>query len=234
MEVEIPEDSYFAVRVDGRGFHQLTGEMEKPFDIHFAQTMDQAALYTAKEFNAMFAYTQSDEISYFFDKNTSLFNRRPEKFISLLASCTTMRFKGESGLDGMFDGRVIILDLWSDVEDYLEERQEDCYRNAVNGASLYNFIKRYGGSTSTATKQLNGLKQPDLIATMQKDAVWVNYPFRFKNGSLVRKNTYAKAGYDPRNNELTVTTRTKWEVGIAPIFRYLTVSDMKEYLEVDH
>ena len=234
MNVEIPEDIYFAVRVDGNNFHRLTAEMEKPFDKQFGSGMDKAALDTAEEFNALCAYTQSDEISYIFDKECNLYNRRREKFLSLLASCTSGKFTSETGLHCMFDARVIPLKEWFDVEQYLEERQEDCYRNAVNAAALYNYIKHGDWTTSSATKQLHGLKQHELIATMEKDDVWMSYPFRFKNGSLARKNTYDKAGYNPKDNEITVTTRTKWEIGIAPIFRYLTTSDIKNYLGVDY
>ena len=137
-------------------------------------------------------------------------------------------------MNNEFDGRIILLPHWFEVEEYLEERQEDCYRNAVNAASLYSYMKHGDWTASAAAKQLKGLKQHELIATMGKDVVWDGYPYRFKNGSLARKITYDKAGYDPRDNKLTVTTRTKWEIGIAPIFRYLTTSDIKNYLEVDH
>lgn len=51
------------VRLDGKSFHTLTKNFVKPFDRDFRSLMAQTAMFLLQESGAVFAYTQSDEIT---------------------------------------------------------------------------------------------------------------------------------------------------------------------------
>ena len=70
---------YIVARLDGRGFTQLTKDIHQfqaPFDPRFRDLMLGAAEALVTEFNAIYAYTQSDEISLLFPLTCNLFNRK--------------------------------------------------------------------------------------------------------------------------------------------------------------
>lgn len=87
-----------AIRVDMKAGHSFTKSFEKPFDKLFMKTMQDTMLYCCKNIeNCIFAYTQSDEITFVLmdDKtiNTEAwFNYRTDKLCSITASMATMAF----------------------------------------------------------------------------------------------------------------------------------------------
>ena len=87
------DGAWIILRLDGRGFSKLTeAHFAKPFDPHFKEAMTLATLATAQDFNAVLAYTQSDEISLLLHKDTQLFDRRVEKLTTLSASLASVTF----------------------------------------------------------------------------------------------------------------------------------------------
>lgn len=94
---KIPPTGYVIIRIDGRAFHTLTKDMDKPFDSMFVEAMDRAALTALNEMDAVLAYVQSDEITVVISpcgrRQDSLpFNGRVEKLTTLAASAATTGF----------------------------------------------------------------------------------------------------------------------------------------------
>ncbi len=71
--------NWIVVRIDGRGFHKFSAkyEFEKPNDIRALNLMNEAASGVMKEISeVILAYGVSDEYSFVFHKDCSLFDRR--------------------------------------------------------------------------------------------------------------------------------------------------------------
>ena len=97
VESRLTHVGYAIARIDGRSFHRLTRDMEKPFDSWFVAAMDHAAKRAMKGVDAIAAYVQSDEISLIIDPHgksgCSLpFDGRVEKLVSLSASSAAVGF----------------------------------------------------------------------------------------------------------------------------------------------
>lgn len=61
----LAEGQHIVVRVDGHGFSKFTAQhFEKPFDPAFHECMVQTTQALLEEFGGLYAYTESDEISY--------------------------------------------------------------------------------------------------------------------------------------------------------------------------
>ena len=94
----LPRRTYTIIRIDGKAFHSLTQNFDKPFDYTFINQMDETAKYLCKNIQgAKFAFVQSDEISILmtdFDKiNTSAwFDGNVQKIASISASMATSKF----------------------------------------------------------------------------------------------------------------------------------------------
>src|SRR5690348_14915851 len=81
------------LRLDGRGFTRLTGQrFEKPFDPKFHELMIHTARVLFEELQAVYAYTESDEISLLFRPEWDLFDRELEKAVSVSAGIASAAF----------------------------------------------------------------------------------------------------------------------------------------------
>lgn len=86
------------VRVDGRAFHTLTRQCEKPFDERLIDSMAQTAVALCQEIDgAQLAYVQSDEISvlgvdYVTPDSETWFGGNVQKIVSVAASRATVAF----------------------------------------------------------------------------------------------------------------------------------------------
>ena len=221
--LQIPKGVYFAVRADGHSFHKVGEEFMKPIDPRFVQLMHKVVLGVSDQFNPSCAYTQSDEISFIFIPDEDQFNRRVEKFVSLIASSCSSYFSLASQMQVEFDARIIYLPNWTDVWDYLMNRQEDCFRNCINSHALYSVMIEQGLNTSGATKFLHGYGQEELLEVIldRKVFIWEKVPDTYKYGAMNRKINYTKVGYNPKDNELASVERSQWCMDSAPNFALL-------------
>lgn len=91
-KIRTPCGCKIIARLDGRGFHRLTRELdfERPYDPFFASCMVETSINLMKEFSPIFIYTFSDEINILFENLP--FNGRIEKLNSILASFTGTSF----------------------------------------------------------------------------------------------------------------------------------------------
>ena len=160
-------------------------------------------------FQAVYGYTQSDEISILFHPNENSFSRKERKFISILAGEASARFSLSLGDIAAFDARIALLPTTALVVDYFRWRMEDAARNCLNGY-CYWMLRKKGQSADQAAQALKGLgralKQDLLLAegiNFNDIATWQ------KRGSGVYWQQAEKNGLDPRSGESVIASRRK-------------------------
>ncbi len=152
---------YMVTRLDGRSFTRLTKEVhsfEAPFDPRFRDLMVETAEYLMSgcDFNMVYGYTESDEISLLFGLEENSFGRKLRKLISILAGEASAKFSLLLGALASFDCRISQLPSLELVVDYFRWRSEDAHRNALNG-HCYWLLRKQGQSIGEATAALKGL-----------------------------------------------------------------------------
>jgi tRNA(His) 5'-end guanylyltransferase len=134
-------------RIDGKCFTLFTHDCKKPFDSRIMDTMEYAALETAKEIQGFkVGYVQSDEFSYVAIDYTSLtssgwFDYNTSKIISVSSSIFTANFNYRWNKDynddflqpkiAYFDSRVFNVPR-EEVCNSLLWRAQDWNRNSIN------------------------------------------------------------------------------------------------------
>ncbi len=147
----------FLVRLDGRNFRRVLENFEKPYDLRFAKIMVECCKDTMREFNAAFAYTFSDEVTFLM---RDVFGCRLEKIDSIVASELASRVSLKLGFPVSFDSRVIFASL-DEIWDYLAWRQDEAWRNHLNSYAFYTLLKEIGDRRKVQ-KMLEGRKSPEL------------------------------------------------------------------------
>lgn len=189
----LPRRTYTIIRIDGKAFHTYTKGLEKPYDKHFNQCMDDAAFVLLKEVQGgLFVYTQSDEISVvlqdFVEQDTQAwFDGNLQKICSVSSSIVTSIFASvhdhpkDLFRKAFFDSRVFTIADRNEVTNYFVWRTRDCIRNSINSLGQHYFSSKelYGENTSEVQEMLH-----------TKGINWNDYEKRFKNGSLQNKNGY--------------------------------------------
>lgn len=200
----LPRRTYTIIRIDGKAFHAYTKGMLKPYDVSLMDAMD----YTAEKLcehiqGAVFAYTQSDEISVLlcdFNRITTdaWFDGNVQKMASVSASMASAFFNDaiKSIALAFFDSRVFTIPDPTEVENYFIWRQQDCIRNSISmtAQSLYSQKELKGKSTT----------EMDDMA-FQKGVIWNDMPDGFKRGRMVTKECF----------ETNEGTRSKWKANDA-------------------
>lgn len=183
------------VRIDGKGFHNYTKGLERPYDLSFSNTMIEVTKMLVQDTHARIGYTQSDEITlswYQEDyKSQIFFNGKTQKMISVIASMATAYFN-ELAYDNIpskresyafFDCRVWnVPTLWEASNVFLW-REQDATRNSIQMAtrSVY--------SHKECTNKNVGQLQEMLH---QKGINWNNYPDFFKKGTYIARKKYTE------------------------------------------
>lgn len=170
------------MRLDGKSFHTFTRDMERPFDDKFIKNMASLTEYICSNIQgAVFAYTQSDEISILIHNYKKLdsqawFGNEVQKMTSISAGLASAWFTGEYGRTAIFDSRVFVLPE-SEVVNYFIWRQQDATRNSINmlAQSLYSHKQLMGKNTS---------KMQDMM--MEKGVNWNDLDTWKKRGLSVR------------------------------------------------
>jgi len=151
---------FMVARLDGRNFTRLTKEVcrfEAPFDERFRDLMVATAESVMScGFRAIYAYTESDEISLLLDPAEAQFGRKLRKYHSLLAAEASAKFSLLLGQVATFDCRISQLPGVELVVDYFRWRNEDAARNALS-AWCYWTLRKSGLGQGEATQQLEGL-----------------------------------------------------------------------------
>jgi len=86
------------VRVDGRSFHKVCRKLAKPYEPLMLEAMVNTMFYVVSEMaGAVFAYQQSDEITFVLRNDQSLdsepwYDNRVQKIVSIVSSLATLGF----------------------------------------------------------------------------------------------------------------------------------------------
>ncbi|MCK9150334.1 tRNA(His) guanylyltransferase Thg1 family protein [Methanobacterium alcaliphilum] len=234
--LKMPGGSRILLRLDGRGFYNFSKNigLKKPFDPFFAEVMVNTAINIFREFAPSFIYTFSDEFNIVLDDVP--FSGRLEKIDSVFASFTATSFlfnwarskfleKSEIKNEELFktlsavsfDCRVIPLSREL-VGEYFKQRQNEAWRNCLNGYTYWTLRKEMGKNEAMAN--LNGLKSNQMHELLFKRGINIaEVPSWQKRGVGVYKVNKKVVGYNPLTKEEVSTTRkkisTNWDL---PLF----------------
>lgn len=185
----LPRRTYTILRVDGRAFHNLTKELDRPYDEDFMLIMDAVAMELCYEVQgARLAYVQSDEISVLYTDfeapgTQAWFGGVLAKQISIGAAIASQSFNSTSGItdkirtQAEFDARVFTLSDPVEVANYFLWRQQDATRNSIlmAGQAYFSHRELQGKSTGEVQEML----------WSQKQVNWNDYPEGFKRGRVI-------------------------------------------------
>lgn len=217
------------VRIDGRGFGKALRQLKfnKPYDIRFARGVADSteAFFKKSGINPLLAYLFSDEINLLFIKDLP-FNGRLEKIDSVIPSfiSSALVIALNSSEPLSFDSRVVIIDTAHIVE-YLNWRQEECWRNLISSYGFYLLIDD-GMTSSQAAEKLKGMKSDQLHELAWDHGInLAETPSWQRRGILIYKEKFEKPGLNQLTKEEIRIPRTRivqdWE---PPIFKTETGS----------
>ncbi|MEP6715852.1 MAG: tRNA(His) guanylyltransferase Thg1 family protein [Terriglobia bacterium] len=186
LRVYLPRRAYFVLRIDGRGFHKFTDDLERPYCRRLANALDEAALFLCKEMiGCRFAYGQSDEYSFLltdFEKEDAplWFDGNVQKMVSVSASLFTGAFNRafQSSKVAAFDSRIMVISRRPEVENYFVWRQLDASANSLNMLASAHYPHEELVKRSTSEKH-------DLLHA--KGVNWAKEKPDFKRGRVVRR-----------------------------------------------
>ena len=218
----LPRRTYTLLRLDGKSFHTYTKNLKKPFDNDLFEDIDKAIIAMLPEIQgAVFAYTQSDEISIlltdFATPNTDAwFDGNLQKMCSVSASIITAEFNmlrvlrsqgsyfhpNNLPTSAYFDARVFTIPDRIEVMNYLVWRNQDCARNSVSMVAQSLF----------SHKELHGKNTKDKHDMMHEKGVnWAtDYTDGQKNGRLIVKEEYDCMTHGGPNHS-TQTPQIIWQ-----------------------
>lgn len=147
LDYKINKENYI-IRLDWKWFSKFTKQFfEKPYDKTLDSIFQKVTEELFKDFKIILAYTQSDEITLYFDKtNIWFYNNRIQKIISLIASKTTALFIKElhkhklfeaAEVSPIFDARIFEVNNLQEVYKSFEFRYFDCLRNSKLNLSMF-------------------------------------------------------------------------------------------------
>ena len=219
----LPRRCYVICRVDIRAAHSYLRGADKPYDYAFMADMDATALALCQEISgAVFAYTQSDEISVLmtdFDGpgTEPWFGGVVQKVCSIAAATATLalnaRRPAAPGAGAMFDARVFPVPDPVEAGNYFVWRQRDAVRNSVTMAAQAAFgHSRLDG--------VNGEQKQELLLA-EAGIDWNAYPDGAKRGRVVvRRSGVREVAFKHKHTgaeETASVLRTWWEVEPAPL-----------------
>ena len=212
--LKIPCGSNIIVRIDGRTFSRLSRDLklEKPFDEKFTKIMVETCKDFFKEFNPFFIYTFSDEINILLSDIP--FGGRIEKLNSVFASFMAGSFTIKALDNGnqierpiSFDSRIIPLSNQLVVE-YFKERQNEAWRNCINGYAYWTLRKDY--NKKEAVKMLKEKKSSNLHDILfEKGINLADLPSWQRRGVGIYKKVVLIDGYNPIENKKVSSKRKK-------------------------
>jgi tRNA(His) 5'-end guanylyltransferase len=213
--LRLPPGAWVVLRVDGRGFTRLTeARFEKPFDPRFHAGMVEAARALLEELQALYAYTESDEISLLLPRAWDPSDRELEKAVSLSAGLASAAFSLACGLRAAFDGRAVPCPTDGQVVDYFRWRQADAARCALNGWCYWT-LRKAGRSVAAATAALAGRGVAFKNELLFRAGVNFNeVPTWQRRGTGLYREEFRRQGFDPKRGGAVVATRRRVRVDL--------------------
>jgi tRNA(His) 5'-end guanylyltransferase len=211
--LRVPPGTFVVVRADGRSFSRLTERLvEKPFDTTFHEKMVKTASALLESLQAVYVYTESDEISVLLPRAADLFDREVEKLVSLSAARASATLSLLLGEAVEFDARLWVGATEGDVVDYFLWRQADAARCALNGWAYWT-LRREGKSVRETTKALEGATVAVKNELLHVRGINFNrVPAWQRRGTGIYWETYEKDGHNPKTGQAVKTTRRRVRV----------------------
>jgi tRNA(His) guanylyltransferase len=207
--LQVPQGVWTVLRLDGRGFSRFTKQhFEKPFDARFHELMRHTAQAVMREWEGLYAYTESDEISLLLPLTWTHFDREVEKLVSLSAATASVAFSLAFGQAAHFDCRIWIGDS-EEVLDYFRWRQSDALRCALNGWCYWT-LRGKGLRVQSATEALEKQSLGQKIALLLEHGIeFEELPAWQRLGVGLYWENYQKAGVNPLSGQSVVATRRR-------------------------
>ena len=207
---------YMIARLDGRSFTRLTKEtyqFEAPFDLRMREMMIETTAHLMNcGFDAVYGYTQSDEISLLFRPDINVFKRKMRKFNSVLAGEASAKFSLLLGGLACFDCRISELPNQNLVVDYFRWRSEDAHRNSLN-AHCYWLLRKQGQSVRRATSALENISIAAKNELLFQNGINFNdLPKWQKRGVGLFWENYEKQAFNPKTNENVLAARRRLKI----------------------
>lgn len=222
---------FMVARIDGRCFSTLTKEIhdfEAPYDLRFRDYMITTIRHLMGcGFRVVFAYSQSDEINLLLHRNETSFSRKLRKYNSVLASEASAAFTHAFGHIASFDSRISQLPRLEDVLDYFQWRQEDAFRNALNG-HCYWYYRKEGKTDTEAHKLLMNVSNADKNELLFSKAN-INFndvPLWQKRGFALYWKQVEKEGVNPKTGETNISLKKELHVDLEIPMK----NDFREFL----
>jgi tRNA(His) 5'-end guanylyltransferase len=182
------------VRLDGRAFSTFTRGLDKPFDAALSKIMREVTAHLVEKNHARIGYTQSDEITLIFDRDSEetqpIFGGRAFKITSVLAGMASAKFallavtrwpdRVERSVPH-FDGRAFSVPSRVEAVNHLVWREADASRNSVQMVAQSRF----------SPKQLHGKSCDDLEDMLALQGVKMeDFPTSSRFGSYLARRTF--------------------------------------------
>lgn len=212
-ELRVPPNNYIVVRLDGITFSKVTKRLglAKPFDHGFMGKMHEVVKFIMEKVpDVVIGYTQSDEITLVFHRDTQYFKRRVEKFNSSLAALASAKLSILLGEPVSFDGRISVFPNKELMQSNLHWRIEDSVKNCRNLYTYWTLIREDGHSARSAQKMM--LNQGSSWQNDYLHSKGVNFndvnPME-KRGALFIREEYYKEGFNPKKKTMVITKRRR-------------------------
>lgn len=209
--LKVPCGSKIVIRIDGRTFSKLSHDLKfkKPYDDQFKDIMVKTCEDFFKEFSPTLIYTFSDEINILLSEIP--FGGRIEKLDSVFASFITGSFTKNLlkivKRPISFDSRVIPLSKKGTVT-YFKERQDEAWRNCINGYAYWTLRKEYTKKETMEIlikKKSSGLH--DIL--FERGINLAELPAWQRRGIGIYKKEEIIEGYNPVKDEKVKSVRKK-------------------------
>ena len=183
--LHLPARMPMIIRLDGKAFHTLLKNAQKPFDKTVIEAMIAGATYIMKEIggSARFAYIQSDECTIAINNYLNLesqawFDNNLQKICSVSASLMSVGFSSSFRQEAIFDSRVFVVPE-SELNNVVLWRQFDASKNSISmyAQSMFNH------------KELKGKKSNEMQEMMfaKNSFNWNNAPTWTKRGIILKR-----------------------------------------------
>lgn len=200
MDYAVDTSKYVVMRLDWHGFSKFTKWFARPFDDRILNAMILTAEDVMLEFNAVTAFTQSDEITLIFEPSENfIFNGRLSKLLSLTAWLASARFnfyldeenkrflgtdtdKSEKLGNAYFDSRIMSMPSDTEAFNMFLWRTKDCMKNSKNTFS----------QTYVSHKSLQWLTAEEWITLCNEETGndWNKLDDVYKYGCMIKKENY--------------------------------------------
>lgn len=186
-------------RLDGRSFHTFTKGLTRPYHESLSNLMIDTTKFLVKETHAKLGYTQSDEITLYWELTQNskeinsaqpeyLFKGKYQKIASVTAGLASAYFNKhlsecipeKAHFTPVFDSRVWQVENSRDVFLNFLWRQQDAIKNSISMAAQTHF----------SAKQLHGVNsqhKKELLKDIGHP--WELLPESFKSGTFVKRFT---------------------------------------------